>query len=429
MPSIRIPSLPRPGRRRALALLAGAAVAGPARAAAPPAPLTVAAFPLLDEIVRRAEPRWRALHPELPLRVISRQYADHHTAMTTALSTASYLPDVMAFEVSFLGRFAQGGGLQDLRDPRFGIEQHRARWVPFAYDQAIGRGGGVMAAPSDVGPGTMLVRIDILERAGVAIEDLTRSWESYVEAGRRIKARTGAYLVSHVQAVKDIVARTGIEPGDSMYYRADGHAAVTSRRFVRAFEVAREIRRAGLDAQVATWSNDWSATLRRGTLATELGGAWLVGMLNKWVAPETAGLWRAAQLPEATFTGYGGAFYAMPRRLAPERQALAWDLIRMLTLDRQQQFEAFRDYDAFPSLLETFDDPFFEQPLPFLGGQRARLLWREAARRIPPVRVHKQNNFADEVISTELDLVTQHGKDIGTALADAAGLVERRGSR
>lgn len=401
----------------------------PGGALAAQAPLTIAAFPLLDEIVRIAEVRWKLLHPEVPLKVVSRQYIDHHTAMTTALSTSTYLPDVMALEVSFLGRFAQAGGLENLRAPPFNIEQYRSRWAPSAYNQASGRGDAIVAAPTDIGPGTLLYRHDLLERAGVAPEDLTHSWESYVDAGRRIKARTGAYLVSHVQSVKDIIARSGIAAGDGMYFDAASRPLVTTRRFVRAFELAREIRRAGLDAQVGTWSNEWSEGLRRGTLATELGGAWLVGQLNKWVAPNTAGLWRAAQLPEQTFAGYGGAFYGIPRRSDPARKALAWDFIRLMTLDRAQQFDALKGYDAFPALLETHDDPFFDEPLPFLGGQKARLLWREAARRIPPARVHKQNGFADEVVGTELDNVVQRGKDIATALADAARLLERRALR
>ena len=49
--------------------------------------------------------------------------------------------------------------------------------------------------------------------------------------------------------------------------------------------------------------------------------------------------------------------------------------------------------------------------------------------RIGPVRVHKQNNFADEVVGTELDNVIDRGKDIGRALSDAARLLERRARR
>lgn len=423
-------SQPATGRRRLL-IASACATAWPAlsRADSGQGVLTVAAFPLLDEIIKTALPRWKQMHPGVELRVLSRQYSDHHTAMTTALSTSTHLPDVMALEVSFVGRFAHGTGLDDLRQPPYDIAQHRAKWVPAAVDQATNARGEVIAAPTDIGPGTMLYRTDLLEKAGVAPEDLSRSWDSYIAAGKRIKAKTGAYLVSHVQSVKDIVIRTGIKAGEGLYYDRDSRVLVNSPRFVRAFEVAREMRRANLDAHVGVWSNEWAEGLKRGTLATELGGAWLVGQLNKWVAPTTKGLWRASQFPENTFAGYGGAFYAIPRRSDPARKALAWDFIRLMTLDPAIQALAFKEYDAFPSLLQTHEDPFFDEPLPFLGGQRARTLWREAARRIAPLVVHKQSGFADEVIGTELDNVIDRDKDIRQALADAERLLQRRARR
>lgn len=417
--------------RRAL-LVAGPALAlGPARAAsaAPGDVLTVAAFPLLDEIVGAARQRWQQRHPGTDIKILKRQYVDHHTAMTTALSTSTYLPDVMALEVSFVGRFAQGGGLEDLRREPYGIERHRDRWVRAAYDQGTGPTGAVVAAPADVGPGTMLYRADVLARAGVDEQALTRSWDDYIAAGQQIKARTGAYLVAHVQAVKDIAIRIGMKPGEGLYFDRDSNVLVQSPRFVRAFEMAREIRRARLDARIGTWSGEWAESLRRGSIATELGGAWMVGQLNKWVAPKTAGLWRAAHFPENTFVPYGGAFYAIPRRSDPARKAMAWDFIRMMTLERDLQAAAFKGYDAFPALTETHEDPFFDEPLPFLGGQKARLLWREAARRMAAAPVHKQNGFADEVIGTELDNVLERGKGIADALADAARLLARRARR
>lgn len=409
-------------------LAAGLLAPALAPAAARPV-LTVAAFPLVDQIVEAARPHWQRLHPGVAIEVVSRQYQDHHTAMTTALSTSVLLPDVMALEVSYVGRFAQGGGLENLAQPPYDVARFRPRFVPYAYDQAVARSGAVVAVPADVGPGTMLYRQDILARAGVAEPELTHSWDSYIAAGQRIQAATGAYLVSHVGQVKDIALRDGIRPGDGLYFDADDNVLVTQPRFVRAFELAREIRRRKLDAKVAAWSNEWAEGLKRGQLATELSGAWLVGQLHNWIAPATAGLWRAAQFPQGAFAGYGGAFYAMPRRGDAARKGLAWDFIQMMTMNRELQFAAFKTQDAFPALLDTHDDPFFEQPLPFLGGQKARLLWREAARRIVATRVHKQNGFADEVVGTELGNVLDRGKPIAQALGDAQRLLERRAKR
>lgn len=400
-----------------------------ATGAPPRAVLTVAAFPLVDEIGRAVQSRWRALHPDVELRILTRQYVDHHTAMTTALSTARGLPDVMALESSFVARFARGTGLLDLHQPPFNVAQYRERLVRYAYDQAVTREGAMVAMPTDIGPGTMLWRADILQRAGVEGSTIGRSWDDYLAAGQRIKARTGAFLVSTVVEIKDILIRSGLKPGEGLYYDQDSRALADTPRFQRAFEVALRARQLGLDGKLTTWTNEWAEGFKRGTLATALSGAWLVGQLANWVAPDTRGLWRAAHLPEGANAAYGGTFYALPRQADAGRRALAWDYIRLMTLDAAQQLAAFKQQDAFPALRETHDDPFFDAPVPFLAGQPARRLWREAAARIQAMPVHRQNAFAEEVVSTELDNVLTARKTIRQALADAQKLLTRRALR
>ena len=421
-----------PRRTRAAQAVAwawAAALAAVAMPAAAQQVLTVAAYPAVDEIVRAAIPRWRQLHPSVAIQVVSRQFADHHTAMTTALSTSVYLPDVMALEVGYLGRFAQGGGLDDLAAAPYDIARFRAQWVPYAYQQATNRRGQVVAAPTDIGPGTLLYRADVLAQAGVSESDLTRSWDSYVATGARIKAATGAYLMAHARDMKDIVIRTGIQPGEGLYFDAQSRVLVNSPRFLRAFTLAREVRRQKLDAKVGAWSNEWSEGFRRGSIATQMTGAWLAGHLNNWLAPQTSGRWRAAPLPEGAMAAYGGTFFAIPRLAPAARKPLAWQFIQLMTLDRDMQLGAFKSQDAFPALLAAQDDGFVEQPIAFLGGQPARVAWRAAARRIAAVDVHKQDAFASEVIDTELDLVLDRGKPIATALADAERLLQQRARR
>lgn len=422
------PSLPSRTRRAALAS-AGLALAPIARLrAAAPVTLTVAAFPALDEIVKAALPRLRELAPDVTVKVVSRQFADHHAAMTTALSTSSQLPDVMALEVGYVGRFAQGGGLEDLSAAPYDAQRHRAAWVPYAVDQGSDA-GRIVAVPSDIGPGTLLYRADILQRAGLKEADLTASWDSYVEAGRALKSRAGAYLVAHARELKDIVIRTGLTGGEGLYFDRDSRVLVDSPRFARAFELAVQARKAGLDARVNAWSNEWTTGFRRGTLATQMSGAWLAGHLSNWLAPDTRGQWRAAPLPGGVTAAYGGSFLAIPRRADAARKAAAWALIKLLTLDRTRQLAAFKAQDAFPALVAAHDDPFFAEPLPFLGGQAARQLWRDTARRITAVPVHRQDAFADEVVNTELDKVLDQGKAVVAALADARRQLERRARR
>ena len=222
---------------RRAALAAGVAWPwGPAAAAADPVRrLTVAAFPAIDAIVRAALPTWRQRMPGVEVDVVSRQSGDHHTAMTTALSTATHLPDLMALEIGYLGRFAQGRGLENLLAAPFGAGQHRARFVPYAWAQATNTRGELVALPADIGPGTLLYRQDLLAKVGLDEAALTRSWDDYVAAGRQLKARTGAYLLSHARDMKDIIIRTGVRPGDGLYFGRDATVLVNTPRFARAF--------------------------------------------------------------------------------------------------------------------------------------------------------------------------------------------------
>ena len=429
--------MPHPRGRRLLAAAALApmtSLAPSSRASSSPTGqrLVVAAFPMVDQIIKGALPAWQKTQGGIEVEVISRQYDDHHTAMTTALSSSSsgsLLPDVMALETMYMGRFSLGAGLQNLSQPPYQAEALRERFVPFAFEQARNREGAVVALPTDIGPGSLFYRADLLQRAGLEIKDLCESWESYVQAGVQLKARTGAYLFAHARYLKDIVLFASTPAGQSIYFDAQGRPSITSAHFQRAFQLAQQSRQLGLDAIVDTWRNDWSEHLRRGRLATELSGAWMAGQMAHSVAPGTKGLWRVAQLPGQSFAGWGGTYYSIPRRSDPAKKALAWSLIQYLTLNRDLQLQGFKSQDAFPALLSAHEDPFFDEPVEFLGGQRARQLWREAARRIPARPLHRQNKFAEEVVNGELDNVLIYGKPIPQALADAQALLVHRATR
>ncbi len=391
--------------------------------------LVVAAYPSVDAIARAAIPAWKRIHPDLNIEVISRQITDHHTAMMTALATESYLPDVMAIEVSYLGRFSRGGGLENLAQPPFSIEAFKPEFVPYAFDQATTKTDSVVAAPSDVGPGTLLYRHDILQEAGSTIEDLQNSWENFVAVGIKIKRASGAYLVANASDVVNILIRTGVRSNQGLYFDENDQPLITTSRFVEGFTLAAQIRKASLDAQVRTWSTDWAQGIRNGKIATLMSGAWLVGHMSNWLAPQTRGLWRAAQLPQKTWAAYGGSFLALPKNITASKKRYAWDFVKLLSLNATRQLAAFKSEDAFPVLVNTYHAPFFDEPIPFLGGQRARRLWREAALNIRAVQVHSQDAFAAEVVNTALFKVLHEGKSIKASLAQAQRLLERRVGR
>ena len=389
--------------------------------------VTVATFPDLDRAAKAAVPRWNALHPNVEIKIVSLQYSDHHTAMTTALATGSGLPDVMAVDLRFMGKFAEAGGLEDLLKAPFNAAPLREKFVSYTIPQATNSKGELVAMPTDIGPGTLIYRKDVIEKAGVTEAELTKNWESYIEAGKKIKEKTGAYLLADAADIRDIVIRSGVKDGEGLYFDRNGRVLVDSPRFERAFELGHKARQAGIDAKVVAWTNEWSTGFKQNRIATQMMGAWLAGHLKNWLAPDTTGLWRAAGLPGGVYASYGGSFYAIPKKA--QNKTEAWQFIQFMTVNKETQLESLRVLDSFPALVEAHAAPMMDEPIPFLGGQKARALWRDIAARVPAIPINKYDAMATDIIRDEFENVVTKGKPVKTALADARALIERRSRR
>ena len=399
---------------RASALVAAALSAAHALAATT---ITVATFPDLDRAAKAALPRWHAAHPDVDVRIVSLQYADHHTAMTTALATGSGLPDVMAIDFKFIGKFAGSNGFENLDKPPYDAAALRSQFVPYTLAQATNAAGDLAALPADIGPGTLLYRADLLAKAGLTESDLTRSWDSFIASGVRLKAATGACLLADSADIVDIVLRSNLQPGEGIYFDRSGKVLVDSPRFVHAFELGRAAHKAGIAAGTTIWTNEWVAGFRSNRIAGAMMGAWLAGHLKNWLAPDTAGKWHAAPLPAGATASYGGSFYAIPKRAAHKSEA--WAFVRFMTADKQRGEGVER----------AQQDPVMSEPMPFLGGQKARELWRDIAARVPAIPVDKYDSMATDVVRAEYQNVVTRGKDIAAALADAKSLIEHRARR
>jgi multiple sugar transport system substrate-binding protein len=409
---------------RAAALVASAWVCAGAAAATT---ITLATFPDLDRAARAALPRWHAAHPDIDVKIVSLQYADHHDQMTTDLATGSYLPDVMAIDFKFIGKFMGSNGFEDLDKPPYDAGALRSAFVPYTLAQATNAKGELGALPADIGPGTLLYRADLVAKAGLVEADFTKDWDSFIAAGVKLKAATGACILASSNDVVDIVLRSNLPAGEGIYFDRAGKVLVGDARFVRAFELGRAAHRAGIDAGTTTWTNEWVAGFRSGRIAGQMMGSWLAGHLKNWLAPDTAGKWRSAPLPGGVYASYGGSFYAIPRRAA--HKAEAWQFIRFLTADRQTQLDALQQFGNFPALIAAQQDPVVDAPIPFLGGQRAGALWRAIAAKVPAIPVDKYDSMATDAVRAEYENVITDGKDIPAALADAKWLIEHRARR
>ena len=387
--------------------------------------LTVASFPNLTEATQAAAELYEEQHPDVTIEIVSKEFNDHHNALLTALASGAGVPDVTAIEIGFISQFASAGGFVDLNQAPYNAGEVTGEIVDYALEQATTSDGRLIAIPTDLGPGTMFYRRDIMDQMGVTPEEIGQDWDSYIEFGRALKEE-GLYLIPNANRVYNAYIRSNAPEGQGLYFDAEGNPVVNSERFVQAFQLAKTIRDEGMDLNVGDWSPEWAAGFQDGQVATEMFGFWLTGWLENTV-PDTSGLWGVTTLPADSYVSWGGSYYAIPEQ--SDNKELAWDFIQFLTTNTDTQMLAFETIGAFPSYTETYNNPIFAEPVAFLGGQQAYEVAINIANEITGQPVDPNDGLANEIVSDQLTQVLTEGKDIQTALDEAQMLIERRVSR
>lgn len=395
--------------------------------------ITIGVFPDLDSHLNNVLPMFEEQHPDIDVEVRVLQHGDHHNALVTSLATGSGAPDVVAIDVGFIARFVAEGGLIDLNQAPYNASESRDIFAEYAWLQASTTDGRQVAMPTDLGPGVMYYRRDNLAAVDANIDDVITDWDAFLELGRTVTrdtdgdGQTDVYLLADAGDVARIIFRSNLAAGEGVFFDAEGNVLVNSERFHEGFRIAREIREAGMDAQIGAWTNEWYEAFKRGTVTVQLSGAWLLGHFQNWMAPETAGLWGASNLPNGIYGSWGGSFYGIPEQ--SQNKDAAWALVQFLTTNPDIQLAAFQSIGAFPAVTSTYADESFSEPLAFLDDQPARLLFAEVAQNVAGVATNPNDQVAQEIVDSALSQVLDEGRSIEDALAEAEQLIARRTRR
>lgn len=392
--------------------------------------VTISAFAGLADAIQVIIDKYMAENPDVKVDLEVREFADHHTNLVTTLAAGSGATDIVAIEVGYIAKFVADGGLVDLNAAPYNAGEVTSGVADYAVAQGTSTDGRLIAMPTDLGPGVMFYRRDRLNEVDTQVEALQGSWDDYIAFGKTVTRDTdgdGAndvFLIADAADVYGAMIRSGLEDGQGIYFDAEGNNLVNTERFHEAFRVAKEIRDNGLDAKIAAWSNEWYEAFKNGTVATQFSGAWLQGQLASFMAPDTSGLWGAANLPGGAYAAWGGSFYAIPEQ-SPNQEA-AWDLIKYMTTQEASQLLAFDTTEAFPALESAWTDDIFDAPIPFLDGQPARRLYIDVVNNIAGTVTHPGDVIATEVVATALTSVLNDGVEIEAALAEADQIIQRR---
>jgi multiple sugar transport system substrate-binding protein len=386
-------------------------------------PLRLDGFPNYDTHFAAVLPEFVAKNSDIDVKLVMNIHDDHHKKLASNLTTGTGAGDVVLVDVARLGSFLNEGGFSDLAQAPFHAERLEAQFTEYAWAQGRGADGKLHAVPLDIGPAVLYYRRDCVEARAYQIDDVVRSWESYFDFGSKLKFERGIPLLSYAGDIAELVVNATTQAHEGIYFDADGNSLLKSERFLKAFRLAKRARDLGLDQNIRSFSEEWCAMVRQGRVATQLSGAWLLGHLQNWIAPDAAGIWGASRLPDGIFGSWGGCFLAIPKQ--SRYPAAAWRLIEFL-ISPEVQLKGLELISAFPANRNSFSDESFNAPIRYLAGQRARQLFSDLAGKVHAVRTHKGDHIAFRVFQNALDEVFMKGESVEAALDSADAALRRR---
>jgi multiple sugar transport system substrate-binding protein len=319
-------------------------------------------------------------YPDIDIELVNPgSSTEYYTKLTAALQTGTNVPDVVQLHGRMLSTYVASDDLVDLR--QYGADELEKDFTPYAW-QSVTAGDGVYAIPQDGGPMALLYRSDLYEKAGVTP---AATYAEFAKNAEAIKSSTGAYIANFPSnepySLTGLLLQDGITPFDY-----DGKETVTinvndprAKELMGYWSDLIEKDLVSTDA----WSTDtWYQGMSQGRYASWLTAAWGPVFLTG-TAENTAGLWRAAKLPQwkegDDSSGlWGGSVHAVTK--ASKHQIAAAEFVKFLNDDPDSVRELNKTSFLFPTQLSLLDDPGFRsEPSDFYGGQEVNQLFVDAS--------------------------------------------------
>lgn len=369
-------------RLTAAGMLLAATVGSAATHAAPAkAPVTITFWswvPHLQDEVNLFEKS----HPDIKVNLVNAgQGTPEYTKLRTALKAGSGAPDVVQIEFQYMPTFELTGKLVDLS--QYGANNYKNDFVPWTWAQ-VSQGSKVYSIPQDSGPMALLYRADVFAKYHLAVPT---TWAQYQqEAVALHKANPKIYMTDF--AVNDggwvtaLLWQAGARP-----FKVNGTDLtidMNSPEAKKALNYWGGMAKAGVVQTLPDFTTSWYTALSNGTEVSWVTAGWGPVFLTS-LAKNTAGKWRAAPLPQWTAgahasANWGGSTDAVTTYSKHPKEAAEFAI--WLNANPQSANMLASEQFLFPVTKAVLDNPKFNAPLPFYGGQKVNGIFADASKHV-----------------------------------------------
>ncbi|MDN3294851.1 sugar ABC transporter substrate-binding protein [Streptomyces ficellus] len=329
---------------------------------------------------------------------------------------AGNAPDLVSIEYPSLPEFVSQGALQDIGAHL--SDDVKGKLLPQAVELTT-LGGKNWAVPFDAAPQAFYYRKDLFAKYGIEVPTTWAEFRAAAEKVKKTDARTriATFFPDDPTSFQALAWQAGAQ-----WFKAEGDTWKVDTTDAATHKVTaywQGLLDAGLVHNHASFTPEWTSSLKNGSTIGYLGASWGAGVL-KGTLPEQSGAWAVAPMP--TWDGkpasgmLGGSTFAVTKDSEKAGPAVEFATWMATTEEGVKARIASGTSSAFPAAAglrpvakEAFDAGFY-------GGQDIYALFERAGASINP-------NWAwgPATGTTNLAIKDGFGKiaNGGTTLADA----------
>jgi multiple sugar transport system substrate-binding protein len=278
--------------------------------------------PNIDKIVAT----WNQANPDIQVKVSKPAQGDALVAKILAANKAGNPPDLMQAEYQALPALVTNEVAADVTSL---VEPAKSEFSQAVWNQ-VTFGGKRYGLPQDVAPMMFFYREDLFAANGLTVP---ATWEQYATQARELrkknpKAYLGGFSTLDPGWFTGLAAQAG-----GTWWQFDGKAwtvGVNDEGTKKVADYWSGLVAEGAIDSSAWWTPEWNAKFDKGLVLSWVSAVWAPGVLSG-SAPNTAGRWAAAPLPQWTpgenSTGYwGGSSTAISVKSGHKAQAAKFAL-------------------------------------------------------------------------------------------------------
>jgi lactose/L-arabinose transport system substrate-binding protein len=368
---------------------------------------------------------YRRDHPNVTINVVETPWDDVQQKLITALSArqTDSLPDIVLMQDNAIQKnvLTYPDAFLPLND-----KIDLSKFAQFKVDVGTidGKSYGV---PFDNGATGTFLRRDIVEQAGLKVEDFNDiTWERFIELGKIVKQKTGVSMVSTDATGPDFIM-VMLQSAGTWLFDAQGNVYIKDNPVLRrAIDLFIE----GVQSGVILLASDWNAyiaTLNNGTVASTIQGCWIIGSITaeasqsgQWALVNTP---RFSNIESVNYSSQGGSGWMI---LASSKNPdAAIDFLDKTFAGSTELYDTILPSSgAIGTWLPAADSAVYGEPSDFFGGQKIYEDLVNYAGKVPKVKYGIFNYEARSAVTQGMMDIMQGTKPIDTALNDAQQEVE-----